>query len=572
MARLLDDSTLSVFTSLIFFNQISIVLGLQSSTDYMTRLFAIYKASPRNIEQQRDGVHFVHQISLATKGFQNQQKKLTFTKLISSGLFSLIEFALNDTLESIRMLGTELLLTIIDIDASLIRNYSQNSQAHSTFALMQTLVDLFFRENDIGLKSQAIEALKYMLDTMTNSLLGSMDDSTLLARRTSQELENDVFVASFYTNCGGKLFSSLADLAENVGRDVNLHMSLSDKALYEQLCDLLNFCVRTHGAKCRDFSMEYGLWKGISKLISCPHQSIQLAAIRCWKRALILEDETYMNHFAINELAESVVDVLVRMGNKNNLVNSACLEIMEMIEMGMSEPSDADKMAIIVQHLVASRRTELEQQLKFTNQASKILELYDHYLDDERTLKTSSKFRTISSSAEQTVNDTSPIMGPETPERLNNFDSFELDEASNYSSSNESKDVGSLVPYLDSDEEEEEETDNKATGVEEQEKNEVNQGQKRERDHDGIGDYYNRESRTSDTEETGGYGSPPPALRVRTESLPLTKDPSTIITSNQVDSSNSMTNDNNDLTEIDTTKQQESNLERADERRRIETA
>lgn len=123
--------------------------------------------------------------------------------MTSSGLFNLIEFALNDTIESIRMLGTELLLTIIDVDTSLIRNYSQNLQSQSTFALMQTLVDLFFREKDIGLKSQAVESLKYVLDTMSNYIL-PLDD--LPSRRSSQELEYDVFVASFYTNCGEIIF------------------------------------------------------------------------------------------------------------------------------------------------------------------------------------------------------------------------------------------------------------------------------------------------------------------------------------------------------------------------------
>lgn len=465
LARILDESTIVIFTSMIYFNQLSIVIALQTSSDYMTQLFAIYGASPGNVDQKRDGVHLVHQISLATKGFQNQQKKMTFTKLISSGLYSLLEFALNDTVESIRILGTELLLTIIDIDAALIRNYTQNSQANSTFALMQTLVTLFFKEDDIGLKYQVIEALKYMLDTMTTALLSSLED-TVLSRRTSQELENDVFVASFYTNCGRKLFSSFGDLGE--GRaSVKPSISLSQRAFYELLCDLLNFCVRMHGAKCREFSIEQGLWKGVAVLIACPFQTIQLAALRCWKQALNLEDETYIRHFAANGLAESVVDVLARIGNKNNLVTSTCLEILDFMRIEMSNTSSADKIVAIVGHLVKSRRFELEEKLKFTDISKQLIEEYENHLEEERSLLPSSKFKTISSSLEYSLSDHSPIMPLETPE-IQTLKHFDLDPSAEDDSR---KEIEPLVPYDDSEEEEvlfedaNEETDSRSARV-----------------------------------------------------------------------------------------------------------
>lgn len=375
LARLLDDSTFSVFTSMIYFNQMSIVIALQNSQEYMASLFAIYK-SPSSIEQRRDGVKFVHQISLATKGFQNQQKKLTFTKLIAHGLFLQLEFALNDTNDSIRMLGTELLLTIIDLDATLIRNYVQTPGQHAaTFALMQTLVELFFRERDIGLKSQTVEALKYMLDVGTLSLQDDME------RSSSQDLENDVFIASFYTNCAGKLFDCIRDVGlDNAVFLKPLH--LSTKAMYEILCDLLNFCVKMHGVKCRTFTIERGIWPGIAALILCPHQVIQLAALRCLKQALLLDDTTYMHYFTKASVFEAVVDVLVRMGNKNNLVNSACLEVLSLIENG-GKLSVSESMMLVVNSLATSRQLELKDGLSYSDLGGKLLTLHGRFLEEE---------------------------------------------------------------------------------------------------------------------------------------------------------------------------------------------
>lgn len=375
LARLLDDSTFSVFTSMIYFNQMSIVIALQNSQEYMSSLFRLFKEqSP--LEKRRDAVKFVHQISLATKGFQSQQKKLTFTKLIAHGLFLLLEFALNDSNETIRMLGTELLLTVIDLDASLIRNYVQTPGQHAaTFALMQTLVDLFFREPDIGLKSQAAEALKYMLDIGTLS----MQDDT--GRSSNQELENEVFVASFYTNCAPKLFDCIRHVGVNKTL-LNKRLSLTDKATFELLCDLVTFCVRTHGLKCRAFTIERDLWYGISTLIMCPHQVIQLAALRCLKQALLLDDPTYVHHLAEAAVSESVVDVLIRMGNKNNLLNSACLEILSFIESGL-KLSMSETMLFLVNGLVRSREAELKDGISYTDLGEKLLTLHGRAIEEE---------------------------------------------------------------------------------------------------------------------------------------------------------------------------------------------
>lgn len=484
LARILDDSTLPVFTSMIYFNHSVIIHTLQNSSDYLSRLLAIYKPTNHNLQQKRDGVRFVHEITLASKSQQNLTKKQLFAKMTSSGLFSLIEFSLNDTLESIRMLGTELLLTIIDVDTSLIRNYSQNLQSQSTFALMQTLVDLFFREKDIGLKSQTVESLKYVLDTMSNYIMPLED---LPSRRSSQELEYDVFVASFYTNCGGKLFSALSDLGKGEGQDINKHMSLADRATYEQLCDLLAFCVNKHKGQCQVFSIENGLWLGISQLFKCPHQAMQLAALRCWKQALTQDDQKYMVYFSQNGLVESLIDALVQMGNKNNLVNSACLEVLEILEKGLrmkDQPTESlqpmvqsENMLVIVKQLIDTRKYELENVLsKYTPLALLIIEMYQTFIDMEEAFFNRSysrlmphngdnlqETRALSNSSEYIVNqDTSPILSPESEDETT-MEGFNLEDrkiverkensvvADSLASSLSAK---SLVPYSDSDEDE----------------------------------------------------------------------------------------------------------------------
>lgn len=501
LARILDDSTITLFTSMIFFNQMSIILALQSSKDYLDRLFAIYKTQPGEVELQRAGVRMVHQISLATKGFQQQQRKLTFTKLGDAGLFDLVEFALSDSVQSIRMMGTELLLAVIELDETLLKTYQQDSGAYNTSTLLQTLVDLFFAEKDIGLKSQIMEAMKYLLDSMINSQVCSLEESTM-TRRSCHEMETDLLVANFYTSCARQLFDCIAEFDEDPSKIASF--SLSEKATYELLCDILGFCLRAHGAKCREFTIEFGIWAGIVKLIKCPHQTVQLAGLRCWKQALHLEDETYYNHFAKSGLAETVVDVLLCLGSRSNLVSSTCLEVLYLLHSGVtSRRSLQDTMIVIVRHLVESRRDELENKLQFTDLGKNIVKRYDAYLEAERSLLPKhSKFRSITSSTSYTKANTSPILAPETRDEVDLY-RYVSPEA--------------LVPYTDSDEEEDD-----GETVKEQASQEwagdlhPTSSLKRTRGLKRIRD----SNKASDELEVSDEGSPPPYPRARTQSPP----------------------------------------------------
>lgn len=381
-ARILDDITLSNFRSTVSQNNLSIVLSLQALPNYMFDLFSIYKTL-NNVAQKRDGVQLVYQFSLALKSHQHQQKRLTFEQMVSNGLLRLFDFALNDIDSYIRKLGTELLLTVIDIDPTLIHYDSSDEESLLLLTIAESTVNLFLRETDIDICSQLIETLQHML---------SYDDSSNImpeffsSSDSSHELRSEAFISGFYDGCGKKLYAEL--IAVNEGEfmnRINQPMSLLKKGVYENLCRLLKFLMSAHRTKCFEFTIKNKVWKALSLMIKSRHQKLQLAALQCLKQALVVEDYTLCIHLTEHNIVEEVVDNLVKMGNKNNLVNSASLEILDMIASETLNPFANKNMILVLNHLIESRLTSLEL-INYTDLSAKLFESYKSNLQIAQTV------------------------------------------------------------------------------------------------------------------------------------------------------------------------------------------
>lgn len=532
LARLLDETTFGVMSSMIYINQWTIVMALQS-TDYFSHIFKLYTIPyPRHstLQRRRDGVRFIHSISLSTKGFQLPQKKTTFTTLAEKGLFAMLQFAIADSDVRIKMLGIELLAGLIELDPQLVRDFvkaqiefvvnatlksraetlassngltprtelinqlQKRAKGHDPKkelakktspksalsekpalapeikdnSLIQILVTLFMSKTDIGLRLQVLESLKFMLDN-TDTDNGASNILGFSAANGSErvlERSDDLFIKRFYERYADSIFDIIRQ-ASTEYQDIKTggiptqtavnpashfpklssRLTPQNRSLYEQVCDLLTFCIRIHGVKCQDFiagnirpssttakegnlklvskpnnaipfdkslnisGLENGistregneqipetqsnhklrpnLWRGIAALLLSPHQTIQLAALRCVRQAINLLDESDLDfecenyqvffeainnksinenepenisdkkelvlsresnpnspltvsidssddsHYAIQLISsgclDALVDVLCRTSHKTNLVNSACLEVIAIV-------------------------------------------------------------------------------------------------------------------------------------------------------------------------------------------------------------------------------------------------
>ncbi|KGQ98624.1 hypothetical protein MEU_00215, partial [Candida albicans P37005] len=366
LARFLDDSTFNLIASLIYSNHLEIFNYIKDS-EILEHLFSIYdncndeKNECNSIDndddndddnikmKQRDGVKMLHQYVLIAK---SSRKHDFFASLVKHGLLKMINFALNDKQDQIRVLGTELIVIIIEQDVSLVNSIDHEETTttidnsdppileelvHNNKATPQEIVEeeeedipsitpkegklrlsddmtlisilskLLVEDKNIGLKMQAFEALKTLLDpniaasssggsnglspttmggmgtpngsgsnsnslfnssnanananvnanantnTNTNSVNKSIGINTnnieefKFTSEEFQEINTSTYFRAFYEQVAPKLFEKLIILANHNLESKQLQINTKhEELLYQLLCELISFCTLEH--------------------------------------------------------------------------------------------------------------------------------------------------------------------------------------------------------------------------------------------------------------------------------------------------------------------------------------
>ena len=218
LARILDDPTFSVLNSLIFFNQVDIVSHLQANTVFLKELFGIIDSPEVDLKRKKDAVCFIQQCCAIAKNLQGPARATLYTNFVQNGLLGVITFALLNKDSSIRVAGTDILVAMIDHDPGMVRAYIFKAINEKKTPLTDTLIELLLVEVDHGVKAQAADAIKVLLDPSTNQpsqdALGRPNNDFLskLRSNASSNPQTESFITNFYDESAKKLFQPLKGL------------------------------------------------------------------------------------------------------------------------------------------------------------------------------------------------------------------------------------------------------------------------------------------------------------------------------------------------------------------------
>ncbi|KAK9469286.1 component of IIS longevity pathway SMK-1-domain-containing protein [Lipomyces arxii] len=394
LARLLDDPTFSMLSSMIYFYQVDIVNYLQQNDDFTSALFGIFNPLKLDsdsegyqlaLEKRRDAIRFIHQFCLTAKNLQLQQRSILYAEFIKKGLFDVIDFALEDDVPAARIAGTEIILSIIDHDPSLLRSaVLKNSVGCNT--VIDTLIELFLTEANFGVTSQVSEAIQIILDPTSGQSFEAIRKSVdPLGRPRADDPEIEMFLDTFYSHSARRLFEPLSKLSD-AGK-VN-SMSFHESTIYICLCDLVCSFIKLHGYRSRTFFFESNVLLNLSKLFGSKHKSLLLATLRCFRQCIGTNDEFYYRVLIKNKLFASIVDLTVEVRERNNLLNSACLEFFEFIRVGNIKTEYQRNMKTVVLHLVDVYPSQLEK-LKLFEPIQALLVRYEQIHDQSALRETS---------------------------------------------------------------------------------------------------------------------------------------------------------------------------------------
>ena len=457
------------------------------STDSVTIKNEKSPSPPSNtsLALKRDGVRMLHQYVLIAKSLQMQQKLEFFSVLVKNGLFRMIGFALNDDDMKIRELGTELIVIIIEQDATLvnsmcdderedhldpmrqqdIENTVENQESmgeeqpdineapqikredpnveettdsvtplrlklSDDMTLVAILAKVLVEDNNPGLKLQAVEALKILLDrniamgednendkvpAERNGARDTLARDTLLVERDEASAEDSKdqdklsciqvyckpnlanvssssldfnhvnttnYFRAFYAKVAPQLFQPLVELC-----DENSAPTLSNFTLYQHLCELITYCSKEHGTHLsRQFFLESHILLGVSRLLEmrCKLQ-LKLSAVKCIKNIVLLNDDLYSRYIVNHGVLDHFFNYFSTISSANHAVNSSCLDFLEIVVRNCDSNLHIkrDNFKLLADYIYNNFREFCETEISYASTGRELVEMVEHdYYED----------------------------------------------------------------------------------------------------------------------------------------------------------------------------------------------
>ncbi|KUL86288.1 hypothetical protein ZTR_08578 [Talaromyces verruculosus] len=365
LARILDDPTFSVLNSLIFFNQVDIINHIQNNAQFLKELFAIF--DPRNTDQRRkdDAVCFIHQCASIAKNLQAPARATLFSQFIGHGLFPVIAFAVKHPKPPMRTTGIDILVALLDHDPIMMRGYMLKAINEKKTPLTDTLIDLLHTEQDLGVKNQLADAIKVLLDPQI-AIHDPMNraGNDLSGKARSAHLP-DAFVQIHFDESAKRLFTPLKQLE---GRANVTDLTFQEVTLYAHLVDILTFFVRQHLFRSRNFIHSDNLTPRVAQLLTVPQKHLKLTALKFFRTLVSLQDTFYLAQLTHNNTFGLILDIVHETMPRDNLLNSACLELFEFIKRDNIKP--------IITHVVEKYREKLKA-ITYVDIFEKLIQRYD---------------------------------------------------------------------------------------------------------------------------------------------------------------------------------------------------
>lgn len=335
LARILDDPTFSVLNSLIFFHQVDIVNHIQANQAFLKELFSIFHDDQKDAERKKLAVLFIQNCCTVAKNIQPPSRAALYQNFLAHGLFGVITFSLRHHDAAVRVAGTEVLMCLIDHDAPMVRASIARAINEKTVPLTDTLIDLLLLEMDLGVKSQMAEAIKVLLDSSpVNAGLAQTTD--FVAKQRGEQghgrplpTQANQFIQTFYDDGAKRLFQPLKDL-EN--RQSMAGLTVQETSLYTHLVEVLQFFVRQHAYQSKLFILAENLHSRIAQLLECPQKYMKLIALKWFRTCIGLQDEFHNRQIIQHRLFEPILNIVYETMPRDNLLNSACLEMFEYIK------------------------------------------------------------------------------------------------------------------------------------------------------------------------------------------------------------------------------------------------
>ncbi|CAM9767687.1 unnamed protein product, partial [Phaeothamnion confervicola] len=387
---MLDDAIVGTLNAMTCYNNAEIVaaVGLGGAGDYAERVFGVLRDPDLPRQRRASGLAFLRELFAMVRTLQLSAREAFYRAgFPEPRLFDVLVPVLRDPAADVseRMACMDILLSTLTHEPGLLRNHILHRGSHppppphasgAGGAGGTGGTDSGSGSNGGGggsgsllgrrLGGQASEVVRMLLDTDTmetqserDAFLGAFYDvyvnwlvepfwtanpnPSLLpgppARHPAAPLAKGG--GGIGDAKGGRALTSpppsvgMGAAAENgaAGAEAGAHLgddeSASAKAAKGHACDLLSFCVRAHTYRMKYFVLRHSIVARVLRLLQYRDKFLKLGAVRFLRSCVGMKDEFYNRYIIKNNLFAPVFALLKENAGRDNLINSAVVELVE---------------------------------------------------------------------------------------------------------------------------------------------------------------------------------------------------------------------------------------------------
>lgn len=290
LARVLDDSSFNMMTSMIYVNNMEVMEALLEDQNFFVDLFARLRACPPDSPDWQDLTAFLQEFCSLARHLNTSHKGQFYNRVNKLGLYEVLTVIMRHGGEGLRLRATEILLTAVQHEAFPLRKFLREQPGNELMCLLVQCLLAPEPQAMGGLPEQVLELLRQLL----------MPESAL--QRQAQQ-ESDLFIDFWYGSFmeyialgverqrapekveplpGNGTTSATAMAASVMAASVlvNDKCPLLAPGVLALLVELISFCVSSHGVKAKFYELRKPLTGRVATLLRRKEKWLQCAAVR----------------------------------------------------------------------------------------------------------------------------------------------------------------------------------------------------------------------------------------------------------------------------------------------------
>eukprot|EP00879_Flechtneria_rotunda_P032547 GHRR01035771.1.p1 GENE.GHRR01035771.1~~GHRR01035771.1.p1 ORF type:complete len:480 (+),score=165.60 GHRR01035771.1:3227-4666(+) len=351
LPRSLDDATYATLSSLMLFNNVDVVLGLNQDVNFLPSLFSALKSKQPGNDGWDDLVAFLQEFCSLAKHLQMQQRHNLWNRMTQLGMFEVIACIMQSSAPPVKLRATDILLSALAHDPTALRSFLATQPGYQ---LLDCLVTEFVGSEQSGLSEQIAELFKLLADPET--MEGSLDKSPFVdvfynkfmdklispvagadidaSSGSNKAKASTVAAGSSARNSDSVAGSPPAKVAATANAGASTSSSIDcgvPASTIGLIVDLLCFCVQHHSYWAKYHMLRKNVIEKVLRLLRRKERWLVVAAVRFVRTCIGTKDDFYARQICKNQLLDPVMTAFFDNGERYNLLNSAVLEMVEFI-------------------------------------------------------------------------------------------------------------------------------------------------------------------------------------------------------------------------------------------------